>query len=489
MKQEDLFSPLSSIKEISEKIRNGDLSPVDLVKTCLHSIKKMNPILNAFITVIDEQTVYEQAKIYEKEIKQGNYRGPLHGIPFSIKDIFYAKGVRCTAGSKILANYIPKEESTVVTKAKNAGAILIGTNNLNEFASGITGINPFYGSSKNPWDISRISGGSSGGSAVAVATGMVFFSLGTDTGGSARVPASLCGIVGFKPTYGFISKHNVFPLSPSLDHVGCITRCVWDAAAVLECIADMVILDNTMEHNRAFSYTKIIGKKRNKKYMIGIPQEYFFDFINPEVGQLYRNFIESVSNNAVIRIKKIHLHNTAKYFTSWRDVRLAESSEVHSEWLKTRPLDYSTDVRNLLLEGTKISAVDYIKSLGFVKEIRGDFLSILRDGVDALIVPTTIIPAPRFEEDIIGVGGGVALTTREALLRNTIIFNSIGLPTVSIPVGFTNDGLPIGVQIIGAPYDEGLILSIAYDCEQQLNNAKKKSIPPIWKDKIDGYME
>ena len=485
MKQEDLFSSLSSIKEISYKIRNGDLSPVDLVKTCFHRIKKMNPILNAFITVIDEHAVYEQALICEREIKQGNYRGPLHGIPFSIKDILYAKGVRCTAGSKILANYIPKEDSTVVTKVKKAGAILMGTNNLNEFASGITGINPFYGSSKNPWDITRISGGSSGGSAVAVATGMVFFSLGTDTGGSTRVPASLCGIVGLKPTYGFISKHNVFPLSPSLDHVGCITRNVWDAAAVLECVADIGILDKTLGHNRTFKYTKIIEGKRCKKNVIGIPQKYFFDFINPEVEHLFYNFIESISKYAIICQEKINLHNTAKYFKSWRNIRLAESSDVHSEWIKTRPMDYSTEVRELLLEGNKISAVDYVKSMGLVKEIRGNFLSILRNEADALIVPTTIIPAPRFEDDAIDVGDDdVVLTTREALLRNTIIFNSIGLPTVSIPVGLTNNRLPIGVQIVGAPYNEDLVLSIAYDCEQQLNNTTNKPVPPICMDKM-----
>src|SRR5215210_4751544 len=278
MKHEDLFPPLSSIKEIANEIKNGDLSPVDLAEICLGLVKKINPVLNAFITVIDEQTIRKQAQICEKEIKQGNYRGPLHGIPYSIKDIFYAKGVKCTAGSKILANYIPKEDATVITKMRKAGAILIGTNNLNEFASGITGVNPFYGSSKNPWDETRISGGSSGGSAVAVATGMAFFSLGTDTGGSIRVPASLCGVVGLKPTYGLISKHNVLPLSPSLDHVGCITRSVWDAAAVLECIVGRNVSDSaSVARKRISSYTKIIEGKRCKKNVIGTPLKYFFD--------------------------------------------------------------------------------------------------------------------------------------------------------------------------------------------------------------------
>ena len=204
--------------------------PVDLVNVCLSRIKKLNPILNSFITVIDEQLIYKQAEISEKEIKQGNYFGPLHGIPFSVKDMFYAKGIRFTAGSRIFTNYISQVDATAVKRMKKAGAILLGSNNLNEFASGIDGKNPFYGDSKNPWDQERISGGSSGGSAVAVATGMAMVSLGTDTGGSIRVPSALCGVVGLKPTYDLISKNNVFPLSPSLDHVGCITKSVWDAS-------------------------------------------------------------------------------------------------------------------------------------------------------------------------------------------------------------------------------------------------------------------
>ena len=240
-----LKSSLLSLSQLSERIKSGEISPVDLIEVCLDRIKKFNPILNAFITVIDEETLYNQSQIAEKEIKHGRYHSPLHGIPFSIKDIFYAKGVRCTAGSKIFSNYIPSVDATAVKRLKKAGAILIGTNNLNEFASGITGLNYFYGASKNPWDISRISGGSSGGSAAAVATGMVPISLGTDTGGSIRVPSSLCGVVGMKPTYGRVSKHNVFPLSPSLDQLGCITRSAWDTSVVMEHISGWDPLDET----------------------------------------------------------------------------------------------------------------------------------------------------------------------------------------------------------------------------------------------------
>src|SRR5690242_5634935 len=278
-----LKSSLLSLKQLSERIKSEEISPVDLIEVCLDRIKKINPILNAFITVIEKENLYNQSQIAEREIKKGNYYGPLHGIPFSIKDIFYAKGVRCTVGSKIFSNYIPRVDATAVKRIKKAGAILIGTNNLNEFASGITGVNYFFGASKNPWDISRISGGSSGGSATAVASGMVPLSLGTDTGGSIRVPSSLCGVVGMKPTFGRISRHNVFPLSPSLDHVGCITRSAWDTSVVMQHIAGWDPLDENTARKKVPAYEKIVENSSIKGLRIGIPRKYFFDHISSEV--------------------------------------------------------------------------------------------------------------------------------------------------------------------------------------------------------------
>jgi aspartyl-tRNA(Asn)/glutamyl-tRNA(Gln) amidotransferase subunit A len=473
----ELRSSLFSLKQLSVKIEGGDVSPVDLVEISLNRIKKLNPILNAFITVIKEEELYKQAQIAEKEIKQGNYRGPLHGIPFSIKDIIYVKGVRCTAGSKILANYVPNMDATVVKRMNEAGAILIGKNNLNEIASGITGINPFYGSSKNPWDVSRISGGSSGGSGVAVSTGMVPMSLGTDTGGSIRVPASLCGVVGLKPTYGRISKHNVFPLSSSLDHVGCITRSAWDAAAIMEYIAGRDPLDETSENNEVPAYTKIIEKSSLKGIRIGIPKEYFFDHLYPEVQRLFYGFVETLRSNGSTIVDVLDFHHTSKYFRSWQDIRLAEAAEIHLKWLNTRAYDYSDEVRNMLIKGTKISAVDYIHALRAIREkIREEFLSVLSHNVDILIVPTTIIAAPRFNEEMVSTEGNTLLQTRDALLQNTIVFNSTGLPVISIPIGLTKDSTPVGAQIIGPPFKEEVILSIAYSYEC-INNSIDKFIP------------
>src|SRR5919202_2941795 len=347
-------SSLLSLRQLSEGIKNGDISPADLIEVCLNRIKKFDPILNAFISVIDEKILYEQAQIAEKEIKQGHYHGPLHGIPFSIKDIFYANGIRCTMGSKIFSDYIPGLDATVVKKLKRAGAMLIGTNNLNEFASGITGINYFYGASKNPWDINRISGGSSGGSAAAVATGMVPISLGTDTGGSIRVPSALCGVTGMKPTYGRVSKSNVFPLSPSLDHVGCITRSAWDTSVVMEHISGWDPLDESTERMKIPAYTRIVENPNFRGLRVGVQRKYFLDNVDSQIESLFYDFVEVLKSAGSILQYDLNLNDTEKYQIAWQNIRLPEASEIHMRWLETRAADdYSPELRQMLIQGTK----------------------------------------------------------------------------------------------------------------------------------------
>ena len=467
---------LFSVKELSEKMKTKEITPVDLIECCFDRIRKLNPSLNAFITVLGEKDVYNNARIAEKEISQGKYRGPLHGIPFSIKDIIYAKGIRCTAGSRILSEYVPKTDATCIKKMKKQGAILIGTNNLNEFASGITGVNPVHGDTKNPWNTSRISGGSSGGSAVAISTGMALISIGTDTGGSIRVPSSLCGVVGLKPTYGRVSKYGVVPLAPSLDHVGCIARSAWDAAAVLECISGWDPSDPISSHKKVLQYTKIVENSNVEGMVIGVPKDYFFDYVHPEVERLFYQFLESLKSSGY-KVFDIDLRNTERYCNTWRDIRYPETSEVHNQWLKTRMEDYSEEVREMLIRGTKISAIDYIHAKRVInEELKKEFLAILQKRVDLIVVPTTIISAPRFNELTVTDIGSTILQTREALLRNTILFNSIGFPAVTIPVGLTKDNMPIGVQIIGPPFAEGKILSVAYNYEYK--NRKRINFIP-----------
>ena len=464
---------LSSIKKLSEKIRNQELSSVDLVEVCIKRINKFNPCLNSFITVINERA-YKDAEIIEKEIRRGVDRGPLHGIPFSIKDIISAEGVRCTAGSKIMSNYVSNIDSTVVARMKKAGAVLLGTNNLNEFASGITGINPHYGSSKNPWNIHRISGGSSGGSAVAVATGMVPISLGTDTGGSIRVPASLCGVVGLKPTYGRVSKYGVMDLAPSLDHIGCITRSAWDAAVVLQIIAGRSPV-GMFDNQTILRDKKLFVEPKDKKSSIGIPKQYFFDYLQSEVKDIINDFIDTTG--LADSILEINLEKTDKIHESWKSIRFAEATEIHMKWLTTRPDDYGDDVRRMLLEGNNISAIDYIHAHRVRNEMRRELLNLLTK-VDVVIVPTTILTAPRFDDLEASEINGKSIEVREALLRNTILFNSTGLPAISIPVGLTKDGMPVGVQIVGSLFQEEKILSMAYRYEC-INNSLNKFVPPL----------
>ena len=483
VKKNNLYSTLFSINQISSKIEKGDVSPVDLVDVCFYRINKLNSVLNSFITVIDKDQIYRQAEIAEKEIKNGNYLGPLHGIPFSIKDMFFAKGVRFTAGSKIYENYISIVDSMCVKQMKKSGAILIGTNNLNEFASGITGKNPFYGDSKNPWNQERISGGSSGGSAVAVATGMTLISLGTDTGGSIRVPASLCGVVGLKPTYDLINKNDVFPLTPSFDHIGCITKNVLDSYFVLQCLSKKNIFkrkvtDNKNTNKGNYKIPDLYNFEK-RKITLGIPNNYFLDYLYADIDYLFSNFIKNLLSSNSINLEYIHLEKTELYYKIWKDIRLAEASNIHQSLFDTKKSDYSNEVRYMLIEGTKVSAIDYLKAIHAINEIKKEFVSLLRHKINAIVIPTTIISAPKLCEDTIPVSNGVSINVREALLRNTIIFNSIGLPAVSIPLGFTKkDKLPVGLQIIGPPYGDEIILTIAYYFECIINNSFN-FVPPI----------
>jgi aspartyl-tRNA(Asn)/glutamyl-tRNA(Gln) amidotransferase subunit A len=305
---------------------------------------------------------------------------------------------------------------------------------------------------------------------------MIPISLGSDTGGSIRVPASLCGVVGLKPTYGRISRYGLIPLAPSFDHVGCLTRSAWDAAAVLECIATSDSSDQKSVQNKMPFYTDIVEKESvDKRISVKVPNRYFFDSLHLEVENLFYNFMQTKLANATI--KDVNLPNTEKYYRSWRDIRLSEAAEIHFTGLRTRSNDYSSEVRNMLMEGTKISAVEYLHAISMTKKIMGDFLSILNKDTDVIIVPTTIIPAPEFDEKTVSIGGRL-LEIREALLRNTIIFNSTGLPSLSIPIGLTKDKMPIGVQIIGAPFKEDVILSIAYNYER-VNNIANTFVPPL----------
>jgi aspartyl-tRNA(Asn)/glutamyl-tRNA(Gln) amidotransferase subunit A len=478
-----------TIRHLSKLIASREISCVEIIDATIERIEKLNSKLNAFITILDE-SARREAKHADSLIKQGKYLGPLHGIPISLKDLIYIKGVRSTSGSKILAGFVPDYDSTITKKLSKAGAIIVGTNNLHEFASGITGINPHYGSSKNPWDTTRMSGGSSGGSAVAVSTGMALASIGTDTSGSIRVPASLCGIFGLKPTYGRVSKYGVMPLAPSIDHIGPLARSAWDIAAVLQVIAGYDKLDTSSMKVPVPDYLKEISSSppsssetRNnnssKKFKIGIPKQFFFDMIEPKVMEIFRGFVDRLHGCGITTTSNVDVDGTGKIFETWRAIRLGESAATHDEWMVSRPQDYGEDVIRMLGKGLEITAVQYLNALHkWRQEIKDAFLKAMSE-YDALLVPTTIIPAPLLNQKEVNIEGKT-IEVYLSLSRLTTVFDITGLPALNIPAGLVDSNkLPVGVQLVGRPFDEARILKIAYIYEEYYSLTKQFIPPPI----------
>jgi aspartyl-tRNA(Asn)/glutamyl-tRNA(Gln) amidotransferase subunit A len=466
----------ASIEEIGKLFRKRKLSPVQLTKLMLGRIERLNPKLNAFLTVTTELAL-AQAKRAESELfaprgrKGYRDRGLLHGVPISLKDNIYTKGIRTTAGSKILDDFMPKEDATVVGQLREAGAVLLGKTNMHEYAYGVTCNNPHFGPVRNPWDLSRISGGSSGGSAAAVAAGLCYGSIGTDTGGSIRIPAALCGIVGLKPHYRRVSTSGVVPLSMTLDHVGPLARSAVDAAVLLGAITSGGYLDRSVEKALIpFTFRGIneLRHRPTKPFHLGIPSDYFWDRIDGEIHKIVMNALEEKSSARFV------LHKTqASPVHKWTDpstsIALADATEFHqrSGWFPSRAKEYGQDVRTRLEMGLEVRAVDYLAALDMRTMA---WLALFGPGVagvgmlDALVVPTTPFAATEIGAEEISINGEKE-KVRAGLLRLNRPANFAGLPSISIPCGFTSSGLPVGLQIIGQSWQEKKILQIAHAFE------------------------
>jgi aspartyl-tRNA(Asn)/glutamyl-tRNA(Gln) amidotransferase subunit A len=456
----------ATIAEIARLFRTGKLSPVELTELMLARIERTNPKLNAYITVTDELARI-QAKRAEAELsvrgkrKTRIDRGLVHGIPLSLKDNICTAGTRTTAGSKILRDYFPERDAPVVTCLKEAGAVLLGKTNMHEFAYGVTNNNPHYGAARNPWDTSRIPGGSSGGSAAAVAAGLCFGSVGTDTGGSIRIPAALCGIVGLKPGLDRVNVAGVIPLSVTHDCVGPLARTVADAVILFQAIVDGGDGKVPGEGRRGS-----VGRKLSK-LRLGVPREFFFDVISGEVRKSFDVAVRSLSALGA-KIKEVSIPLLAQTEQAGNRIAWAEASYYHqrSGWFPGRAAEYSDDVRARLETGMKVLAVEYLES----QDQRRRFISQLRkvmekEAIDALMVPTTPIAAPLIGEETIRVAQ-TDHPARALLLRLNRPANLAGVPAISVPCGFTAGGLPIGLQFIGAEHDEQLLLDIADTCQR-----------------------
>jgi aspartyl-tRNA(Asn)/glutamyl-tRNA(Gln) amidotransferase subunit A len=450
-----------TIARVSRLLRRGRLSPVELVEFCLARAGRLQPELNAFITLAPERARRE-ARRAEKEIRNGNYRGALHGIPVTLKDLIYTKGIRTTGGSRILSDFTPTEDAAVVERLREAGCVVLGKTNLHEFAFGVTNENPHYGPVRNPWDSSRVSGGSSGGSAASVVSALGLASLGTDTGGSVRIPAAACGCVGLKPTYGRVPLHGVIPLAYSLDHVGPLCRSVEDAALVLSAIAGADMRDPSGFGRSGENFSRGL-RKGLRGVSIGVPKQYFFECLQPEVRSAVDAAIGVLESEGA-ELRHIEFRSMDETGDLGGTITVAEAVCGHWEWLQNRPQDYGADLRERMQENRDMPALRYLKARELQRSYTADFQRSLEQ-VTALAAPTIPVVAPRIGEGSVRIGRRPE-DVRSALLRLTRPANLTGLPAISVPCGFSSEGLPIGLQIIGRRFDEAAVLRVAYAYEQ-----------------------
>ena len=450
---------MRDLQTLAAALRARKISVHGLIEESLRKIARWNPQLNAFITVTAD-AARARAKELDDELARGLDRGALHGIPVAHKDLVRTRGVLTTGGSKILAGYVPKRDAAIAAKMNEAGTVLVGKTGLHELAYGVTSNNPHFGAVHNPWDLERIPGGSSGGSAAAVAAGIVPFATGTDTGGSIRIPASFCGVVGLKPTFGRVSARGVLPLSASMDHVGPITRTVRDAAIALEAMVD----DPT-------GYVPPEGAEI-RGIRIGLPRNFYFERIDVEVGLAVRTAVQTAAAIGA-RIIEIDVPDMAALNAAARTIQLPEALAVWKAYVGRRA-DFGADVLALLEQGGKVAAVDYLDAQRQRRRMGREFAQVWGQ-VDCIFTPTTPMPAPKIGQMEVRIGGATE-EVRTAATRLTRGMNALGLPALSMPCGFTKSGLPIGLQIIAAARAEDTLLRVAAAIEDALDILKRQ--PP-----------
>jgi aspartyl-tRNA(Asn)/glutamyl-tRNA(Gln) amidotransferase subunit A len=434
-----------SLTDQRDLVKSREINASDLASACYSQIERLNPTLNAFITVIPPESLPPQA---------GSV--PLYGIPLAVKDLYDTKGIRTTAGSRFFADNIPQEDAFVVQKVKRAGAQIVGKTNTHEIALGVTNNNPHYGACKNPWDITRTPGGSSGGSAVAVATGMAMAALGTDTGGSIRIPAALCGVVGLKPTYGRVSLRGILPLSWNLDHAGPITRNVEDAALMLQVMGGYDELDPSSVKTLPGDYSshlKDTMKDRKIAFAIGD----YIEEADQEVLDAIRDAAQVLVEQGVI-ITEVNIDFLKEGTLANAVMTQADGAAFHRERLKEHPDWFGADVRQRLETGAALTASEYALARHTQAEVKRR-CELLLNLYDVLILPTTPIPAPILE-------GENAVERARQLTRFTAPFNLTGLPALTVPCGFTKGGLPIGLQIVSRAWNEAGVLRTGYAFQQ-----------------------
>ena len=439
-----------TIDQAGRLIRSGDLSPVDLTEAYLARIARFDDRLNTFITLTDERATV-RARELEEELASGHWRGPLHGIPIALKDNIDTAGVRTTAASAVFAERIPEDDAEVVIRLEQAGAIILGKLNMHEFAYGASSAISHFGPVHNPWDLDRIAGGSSGGSGAAVAARLCAGAIGTDTGGSIRIPAAHCGIVGLKATYGLASIRGIIPLSPSLDHVGPMCRTVADAALMLQAIAGYDPLDIASLQTEMPNYSSAL-QRRTSGLRLGVPQALYYEDVDSQileaVDRELRVFGELTASTHEVELPPIPQERPV----------FVEAYAYHADLLADKRELYNARTLQRILRGADILATDYARSMYELTLSRKAIVEVFED-VDLLVTPTLARLPSTIEED-------QATATDDILIRNPSPFNVYGIPAITIPCGFSREGLPIGVQISGPALGERNVLALAHAYEQ-----------------------
>jgi aspartyl-tRNA(Asn)/glutamyl-tRNA(Gln) amidotransferase subunit A len=437
-----------NIEDAYACLRARQISAVELLQQSLASVREQQPLLNAFIT-ITEDLAFEQARRADKELASGVDRGPLHGIPYSLKDVFATKGIRTTCGSRIFAEHIPDHDAAVFEKLSEAGAVLVGKNGMHELAYGVTSDNPYFGTIRNPRNTNCIPGGSSGGSAAAVASEQVFFSIGTDTGGSIRVPAAYCGCVGLKPTSGRVSRYGIVPIDFSLDHAGPITRTARDAALVMNAIAGFDRRDDTSSRRPVPNYLPesdaSLGGRR-----LGIPENFFNDRVSPTVAGAFDSVLENAEKLGA-KLVPLTVPAPAEINVLGRLILLVEASAAMEPYLARRA-DFGADVLRLLDQGQLISGADYVNAQRLRRLYQKRWAAVW-EHADLILTPTIEIEAPE-----IGLTSLNGEDIRSISTRFARPFNVLGLPAISVPV--FSSGLPVGFQLAGKAFEDPEVISV-----------------------------
>jgi aspartyl-tRNA(Asn)/glutamyl-tRNA(Gln) amidotransferase subunit A len=439
----------ATIGELAPRIEQQDISPLELTRACLARIAALDGQVNAFITVLEESALRE-AEQAEREIRAGRYLGPLHGIPIAHKDLYYTAGVRTTAGSKIMRDFVPDEDAAVVARWRQAGTVLLGKLNMHEFAAGGTNENQHYGAAHNPWDLARIPGGSSGGSGAALAAGMCLGATGSDTAGSIRIPSHYCGTTGLKPTYGRVSTYGVVPLSWSLDHAGPMARSAQDAALLLQAMAgfdarDSASVDRPVPDFSADLERGVAGLR------VAVPRSYFTEDLHPDVERAWRAAIGVLVDLGATPVE-VDFSAVRESVAIGMIIVRSEMAVYHAEWFATRSADYSGPVRERLESMQGLLASEFIAAQRGREAIRAEFRTVF-ERADVLVTPTLATTAP-----LIGAEGPDT--------RFTYPFNLTGLPSLAVPCGFDSQGLPIGIQIAANLWQEALALRVGHGYQQ-----------------------